>query len=438
MGLFSFLSLGKKQIPQQAVIVNMQGAQATWMDQDGRTLADEGYQRNAPTFRCINLISKSLANIEIQAFIGDEEVPDHDIIKLLLRPNPLEGGTSFFYSVSAYNRIIGNSFVEAIRDGGGTPRELRVWTPYEMKVLRRSDTYLPVGYQWKDGKVTRMWDVDFVTGESDILHWKTFNPFSQIWGMSPMLAAAYSIDQYNSSSEWNQALLQNGASPDGMLVSKGKLTDAQYDKLRKELEDVLAGPKNAKRPFIADGDLKWEQIALTPKEMDWLNGRISNATDVAMVYGVPTQLLGLKGAQTFANFEQARLSLYQDTVIPLTEDLISEFNNWLVPMYKTEGLHLRLNKKRIPALQEVESKTMLTVDQITFLTINEKRKAAGFEPIDVEGADDIWLPSGLLPLGFELPSEATEEEAVKALVKAGKTEAEAKALVAKHWKRAVG
>ena len=57
-----------------------------------------------------------------------------------------------------------------------------------------------------------------MTGRSTVLHLKTFNPLNDWYGLSPIEAAAYSIDQHNQAGAWNQAMLQNGARPSGAIV----------------------------------------------------------------------------------------------------------------------------------------------------------------------------------------------------------------------------
>ena len=39
--------------------------------------------------------------------------------------------------------------------------------------------------------------------------------------------------------------------------------------------------------------------------------------DICEVLGVPTQLIGIEGSQTYANYEQTRAAFYEDRAIPL-------------------------------------------------------------------------------------------------------------------------
>ena len=51
-----------------------------------------------------------------------------------------------------------------------------------------------------------------------ILHLTLFHPLNDHYGLSPMEAAAASIDIHNAAGGWNKALLDNAARPSGALV----------------------------------------------------------------------------------------------------------------------------------------------------------------------------------------------------------------------------
>ncbi len=79
-----------------------------------------------------------------------------------------------------------------------------------------------------------------------LLHLALFHPLDDHYGMAPMEAAAQSLDIHNAAAEWNKALLDNAARPSGALVysaGSGTLTEAQFRRLKDELEQRFAGAK---------------------------------------------------------------------------------------------------------------------------------------------------------------------------------------------------
>jgi phage portal protein BeeE len=91
-------------------------------------------------------------------------------------------------------------------------------------------------------------------------------------------------------------------------------------------------------------------------------------------------LVGVPGDATFANYKEARFHLWEDTIIPLLEFFVAEFNLWLAPVFG-EGLCLSYNTDAIPALAQRREAVWSKIANANFLTINEKRQAVGYGPI---------------------------------------------------------
>ena len=125
------------------------------------------------------------------------------------------------------------------------------------------------------------------------------------------------------------------------------------------------------------------------------------ATDIALCFGVPSQLVGVPDSQTYSNVAEARLALYEETIIPHLRKIESDLNEWLVPMFG-EDLYFCFDIDKIPALAE---RTKRTYENITsavregIMTRNEAREQIGLSPID--GADDLYISANLFPIGEE-------------------------------------
>ena len=178
-----------------------------------------------------------------------------------------------------------------------------------------------------------------------------------------MSAAAVEVDQHNLSSQHNISLLNNGARPSGAIVFKAtddsgfavNLTDSQRQQLITDLNKRFTGVSNASRPMLLEGDFDWKEMGLSPKDMDFMNLKHMATTDIALCFGVPSQLVGVPDSQTYANVAEARLALYEETIIPHIKQIESDLNEWLVPMFD-ERLKLKFDIDGIPALAERKRK----------------------------------------------------------------------------------
>jgi HK97 family phage portal protein len=360
--------------------------QPRWTPRRFEHLAEAGFRKNVIAYRCVMQVATAASAIPWLLYNDhNEEIDRHPLLDLLRHPNPLQDGVAFMESVYAYLAIAGNAYIEAVTPGDGdAPVELYVLRPDRMKVIP-GPTGLPEGYQYTvNGRVTT-WPADPVTGASNILHLRQFHPLDDWYGMAPLEAAQISVDQHNAAGSWNQALLNHGARPSGALVFAPKdgpssLTDEQMQRLREELGQVYQGSSNAGRPLILEGGLDWREMSLSPKDMDWLAGRNTAARDIALAFGVPAQLVGIPDAQTYANMAEARMALYEETVLPLVGRVIAGFDHWLTPLFE-DGLELDFDPDEVSALalrRDTQWNKLQTTD---FLTINEKRHAVGYAPI---------------------------------------------------------
>jgi len=372
-------------------------------------LANEGYLKNAVVYRCVNEISKGASAVPFILKFGDNIVEQHPLIDLLNRPNPLQSYSEFFNSLYGYLLLSGNSYVLKVGPDNGPPNELHQLRPDRL-TIKGGGNPIPDRYEYTiGGKVQAIYQVDQDTGDSDLKHIKLWNPLDDYYGCSPLAAAAVEVDQHNMSSKHNVNLLSNGARPSGAVIFKPKddqgfpvnLTESQRQQLLTDLNNRFSGTNNAGRPLLLEGDFDWKEMGLSPKDMDFLNLKHLSATDIAMCFGVPSQLVGVPDAQTYANVAEARLALYEETIIPYLRKISSDLNEWLVPMFG-ENLTLEFDIDAIPALSERRRRLYENVTSAVregIMTRNEARERIGLDP--VEGADGLYISATLFPLGEE-------------------------------------
>jgi len=180
-------------------------------------------------------------------------------------------------------------------------------------------------------------------------------------------------------------LLDNAARPSGALVYAGPegtvLSDSQFDRLKRELTDTYQGAANAGRPLLLEGGLDWKAMSLTQKDMDFLEAKNAAAREIALAFGVTPLLLGIPGDNTYANFQEANRALWRQTILPLASRVGQALAQWLGPQFGSE-LRLVIDTDRIEALAADRSALWERIERAQFLTLNEKREAAGYAPVD--------------------------------------------------------
>eukprot|EP01035_Chromulina_nebulosa_P020366 gene20366-26432_t len=356
-------------------------------------LVDEGYRQNVIAYRCINVISRALGSVPwvlyerdpIGGTAGEHEVESHPLLNLLKSPSPRQAGSCFMEEVVGYLLISGNSYIEAILDGDNMPIALFPVRPDRVSI-KPGVRGVPAAYRVNVGAdQSKEFPVDPLTGQSRMLHIKLFHPMNDWYGLSPMEAASKSIDQHNAVGGHNLALLNNGGRPSGALMLRPNenslgLTEVQRSHLRSDLKRAYQGSDNAGRVMILEGDFEWKEMGLTPKDLDFVEGKNVSAREICQAFGVPPMLAGVPGDATFANYREARFHLWEDTILPMLEMLVAEFNVWLQPYFGTE-FRLGYDVDGIPALAPKREAMWQKIAAADFLTVNEKRQAVGYGPM---------------------------------------------------------
>jgi HK97 family phage portal protein len=371
-----------------------------------KSYAQEGYQQNAIVYRCVNEIANGAAAIPFKVYQGDVELVAHPLINLLARPNPLQAGIEYFQALYSFLLLSGNSYAIA-SEVSGSPQELHILRPDRVEVVP-SNTTIPKAYNYKlNGKIVATYEADPVTGKSEVKHFKLWNPLDDYLGLSPLMAASIDVDQHNMIAKHNIALLTNGARPSGAVVFRPKdttgnsmmLTDGQRKQIQDDLHQRMTGSNNAGRPLLLEGDFDWKEMGMSPRDMDFLQQKHMAAKDIALCFGIPSQLIGIPDSQTYANVQEARLALYEETIIPLAKRIESDLNEWLAPSFG-DDISIAYDIDAIPAMTERRRRVYENVTGAVregIITRNEARERLGFEPI--KGGDEVFISANLFPLG---------------------------------------
>jgi HK97 family phage portal protein len=365
------------------------GARARWTPRDYAALTREGYVRNAIVHRAVKLVAENVAAAPVLVYEGDALRDPHPLKSLLARPNPRQDGAAFLEAVCAHLLLAGNAYVEAVTvDGQGSRdvRELHALRPDRMRVVPGAHGW-PEAYEYAVGGRTLRFDQNAPL--PPVLHLTQFHPLDDHYGLSSLEAAAVACDVHNAAARWNKALLDNAARPSGALVYAGPegsvLSDGQFERLKRELEDQYQGTANAGRPMLLEGGLDWKAMSHSPKDMDFLEAKNAAAREIALAFGVPPMLLGIPGDNTYSNYQEASRVLFRATVLPLASRIAGALAQWLAPAFGE--LRLVVDTDDVPALAKDRAILWEQVSKAAFLTLNEKRAAIGYGP--VEGGDRL-------------------------------------------------
>lgn len=355
---------------------------AVWTPRDYASLAREGYAKNPVVFRCVRLIAEQVAAVPLLARQGRAELEDHPVLSLLERPNPRQARAAFLEAVVSHLLLAGNAYVEAV-SLNGQPAELYALRPDRMRVVPGLRGWTEA-YDYALGAQTVRFRQDVLPSEvPPILHIAFFHPVNDHYGLAPLEAAGVSLDTLNAAAAWNKALLDNAARPSGALVyapsAGASLSREQFDRLKEELADSFSGTANAGRPLLLEGGLDWKALSLSPRDLDFVEAKNAAAREVALAFGVPPQLLGIKGDATYSNYVEANRAFFRQTVMPLLGRIIGAFEHWLQPVLA--DIKLTYDMDAVDALSADREALWKRIGRADFLSSDEKREAVGYGQI---------------------------------------------------------
>lgn len=362
----------RKSVAQLPLVSIYNVGQPYWSPRNYLHYARAGFSGNAIAYRSVRMIAEAAASVPLLLYKGQAELGSHAFLDLLAKPNPAQTRRDLLETITAYLLVAGNAYVE-VQSLDVTPRELVPLRPDRMQVI-------PGAKGWVEGYRYSVNGAFVNLPAENVLHLKLFNPLDDYYGLSPLEAAAQSLDTHNAASAWNKAMLDNAARPSGALVfngGDGQLSPQQYDRLKTELQDNFQSAANAGRPMVLEGGLDWKEMGFSPKDMDFINSKNNAAREIALAMGVPPMLLGIPGDNTYSNYAEANRVFWRQTVIPTIRRVTDALSGFVGSQFE-EGLRLDLDLDQVEALSHDRDALWARVNAASFLTDAEKRAAVGY------------------------------------------------------------
>lgn len=391
----------------RVLYVQTMGAPA-WTPRDYASFAKEGYSENAVVFRCVRLIAEACKSIPLLVYQKDQPIEKHEFLDLMGYPNPFEPSSDLLDDIYSYLSIAGNVYLEAVMIGRKI-EELYVLRPDRMTITP-GPKGRPSEYCYKIGGSEVKYPVPTGRQQMTILHLKTFHPLNDWYGLSPIEPAAKSIDTHNAAGAYNASLLQNMGRPSGALMVDGgddnQLTADQFERLTSQIQQQV-GPAAAGKPLLLEGGLKWVPFSFNSQDMEFQEGKNSAARDIASAFGVPPQMLGIPGDNTYSNLKEANVAFYRQTIIPTIVKVCQALSVFFRPTWG-DDFKVWFDIDEVAGLVAEREEKWKMVNEATTLTVNEKREMIGYD--EREEGDVVLVSSSMVPLDMEMGDEDTSEK----------------------------
>lgn len=332
-----------------------------------------------------------------------EQLYDHPILEVFENPNPTMTGKELREASMGYLLILGNAIEYNLSpDGGarkGIPREIwSIPTPCVRPVF--SDNFRD---PLKGYIISYMGEKVIEKGK--ITHIKYFNPVSSstaiqdtYWGLSP-LRSAHKIISQKLDADVAQGTLFKNMSPAGMIVGNsqegyGELDEQEALNINSHFRNSHMGVYNAGDILVTPANVRWEEIGLSPVDLQLIEWNKDIERQIARLYKYPDEMLESGGV--VANSEVGVLKFIRNAVYPVISRFDKVRTKKLSEWYPNERLVYLSDLDYYPELQPDKKELVTWMRNAGVFTQKEIRTALDYEENYDE--NDTLVPVNFMPL----------------------------------------
>ena len=447
MGLFDIFN--KKKINNilpnypLASQIAIQSGLVTWSGQNAASFVNDGYAGNDIVYSIIKLITdkaklapfgvykvidekaarkykalmsqpdkienfKKLETLHKKAFelyTGDSRLND-----LLAYPNEDDAFSDLVEQWCGFKLITGNAFIysKTIEAGAnmGKPFALYALPSQYTAVIANTEVFpaVAVGYQLQYGPI-------FQFSRKEILHDKYFNPLwtatgNQLYGQSPLMAAAKTLTRSNEAKTAAVASFQNGG-PAGVLFMNDEnfdpISGQQQAQALKRAISEKGGAANYNSIAVSGYKVDWKQIGLSPVELNIIESEKWDMKALCNIYGVPSQLLNDADNKSYNNQLEGEKALTLRCAIPLLNSIRDNINRKLQSDwgYKGQNVYVDYDASIYAELEANKKEQVDWLNTAWWIAPKQKMDLMGLEvpdyiaPMELE---KLYIPTSVQPI----------------------------------------
>ena len=281
-------------------------------------IVQQPYKQSVWVYSAVNTIMSNISRVPfvIRKDKGDKLEPDTieegPLYELFQNPNPLMTQSKLIETTFGFYELYGECFwiLEGRENITQIPKEIWTFNPTRFSPVVDKDTGWLLGWKYT-GKTEVVFSVN------EILHFKMFNPYDDLRGLSPLEASRLSIESEYHASMYNKVFFENGAVTSLNISVPEELNDEQYNRMLKQFEDRHKGSKKAHRIVIAEGGAKIVESRIGQRDMEFIEGKRMSRTEILAAYGVNEVVLGIfADVKSFEGSKAAHKAFWEECLVP--------------------------------------------------------------------------------------------------------------------------
>jgi HK97 family phage portal protein len=368
------------------------------------------YEQHPSVCIAIRTIAEDAASVDWELYEDaasddDTQIEEHPLLDLWNRPNGTMTGSDLWVATYTYFKLHGECFWYypglTIGTTGGTRANRRSTGTIELL----NPTAVTVKATGAGLEYTYRVDGQDIALESDFLtHFKRFNPYVPLRGLSELASLAMELSVDWSAASWNAAFFgdQNGV-PTGLLKPAvgSIIPSTDRDEYLKQWNS-----RHSRKRGVGILPPGWDWIGAggTPKDMEFGNMREFSREQILAVYGVPPFMAGVLDKANYANAREQRATYWNGTITRMLSYFQGVINYDFIPKVGVTDIECWPDFESVKALTEdLETKgriaTALFGLGFTKRLLND-RLDLGMDVDELEDADVGYLPMNMVPVSM--------------------------------------
>lgn len=379
-------------------------------DHSWQSLVRETYGRNAVVYACVRLLSQSIPEARLTAYVGEddkrEELPSSHPLRLLLKhPNELMTRFEADELTTIQMAVVGRSVWWKERANNG--QVIAMWP-------LRPDRVGPVYSNSAEPgqRVIQGWaylppqaGTPILLPRQDVMAFNFPDPDGEsggiVEGFGPLSAISRQVAADNKATDHVGALLANYAQPGIALRIKGKVVNETMAELIKAKFRAEFGGTRLGTPAILDADAEIVTLGFSLADLEFPALRNNAEARICAALGVPAVLTGVLVGLEQSNqrstvkelrefFAETTLSWYwRRYADQYTNDLAAEFGEDITCEYDTSNVRA-LASQKIEKLEPIKDAFVAGA-----VTRNQYLHALGLEPLPPAEGDVFLVPNSV-------------------------------------------
>lgn len=367
--------------------------------------------RVATVFRCVKLLSESVANLPLQYLKRKDgiftEVEDARLDYLLnIQPDYALNAFDFWRQVVQELLLDGNAYIVPVYNpvnmtldrlalcGRGTVTHDTINDRYDV-----SDPYNGISGRY---------------AENEIIHIKGQTLRDSKRGVSVLSYARLTTSIAATGDQETRNRFANGGNVRGILSNDsstrgyGGYQDAQLRKTAENLDNRFQG---GERIVSLPGQVDFKQISLSSTDMQFLESRKFTVIEICRFFSVPPTFVYADTSSNYKTVEQADVDFLSHTINPLLRNIEIELRRKLIAPSLCRKYKFRFDRRELFACDLNGMMNYGTKLLQIGTTVNEVRRLNSLPP--VEGGDAVMVSAnlrGINEIGAQQQPEAPENK----------------------------